>query len=176
MKKPKQPARPSRKGGTTERPSCKDCIIQGMIFKIGAAQSQLNFRTRTEVGGYSAAENTATLKITAIPSNPACPCKWDDRINVEFIRIHTGLANQTRRQLMRMPQLIQSRRARINQLPNHVTISGCELTVEISLINRDLRNGNIGGAQFNLKAVPTRIGARVRCNGKWRNLLIVITD
>ena len=157
-----------RKESTKPRPSCKDCIIEGM--------NDLKFIKNREIGLFRLPESSKSLIIKAKPSIANCPCKWDDQINVEYIRIHTGLANQTRRQLFLMPQLIQTSRARISKLPKHVTVNACTMVIQISRINQDLRNGKISGAQFNLKAVPLRIGARVRCNGKWRKLIVEITD
>jgi hypothetical protein len=173
------------KRATPEKPTqfrarnkgCRDCVIQGTVYKIqGTPPQQQNFRDRRNVGGFELRENTPALEITAVPSNPDCPCQWDDRGNVEYIAIFLGLANQTRKQLFRMPPILQSRGFSIRNLPNYFTMNGCTLTIDISRINQDLRAGNIGGAPFNLKAVPTRLGLRVRCNGVWRKLLIVITD
>ena len=171
-----QKSRGKRVGGTHVRLNCRDCIIKKVVFKVGSKNKEIQFRTRRQVGGYRVSESTTAIKITAEPSIPGCKCTWDDRINVEFIRIHTGLANQTREQLFKMPQLVETRRTRISKQPNYLTVNRCTLTIKIKSINQALRNGNIKGAQFNLKAVPTRIGVRVRCNGKWRTLLIVITD
>ena len=171
-----QKRREERGGGTHVRHSCRDCIIKKVSFKVGNQNKEIRFRTRRQVGGYRVSESTTSIKITAEPSISDCTCTWDDKINVEFIRIHTGLANQTRNQLFKMPQLVETRRARISKQPNFITINECTLTMKIKSINQALRNGNVKGAQFNLKAVPTRIGVRVRCNGKWRTLLIVITD
>jgi len=154
--------------GTRPRPSCKDCIIEGM--------NDLQFLNNREIGAFRLPESTMALAFTAKPSIEDCPCKWDDQITVEYIRIHTGLANQTRRQLFLVPQLVQTSRARISALPNHVTVNACTLEIKISRINQDLRDGNIGGTSFNFKAVPLRVGARVRCNGKWRKLMLEITD
>lgn len=157
-----------RREGTRPRPSCKECIITGL--------NDLQFLKNREAGLFRMPESTQSFTITAKPSIENCPCKWDDIINIEYIRIHTGLANQTRRQLFRMPQLVQTSPARISKLPNHVKVNACTIIIQISRINQDLRNGNIGGAQFNLKAVPLRIGSRVRCNGKWRKFVVEITD
>ena len=147
---------------------CRKCEITQI--------NDIAFARRSEVFGLNVKQNNDSVVITSTPSDAACPCEWGDKVNVEFIDIRTGLANQTREQLLRMPQIIRTRKARMSRNENHFTIAGCSLTINIATIDSALRDGNMDGVPFNLKAVPLRIAGRVRCGRRWRKYLVIIND
>ncbi len=147
---------------------CSDCEISEI--------NGLAFRKRSEVFGLNVRQSNSAVVITATPTDLDCPCEWGDRVNIEFIDIRTGHATQTREQLFINPQLIRVRKSRMSENTDHFTIAGCTLTININTINTALRNGNMSGVPFNLKAVPLRISGRVRCGKRWRKYLIIIND
>ncbi len=109
-------------------------------------------------------------------SKPHCPCIWSN-IALSYVWNLAGPENIKRRHLQ-MPQLIDSSNNNLNPNGAYVTRAACTLTIKISDLNRDMRNGSIT-LPFR-KGVPLEISTMVKCDprptGKAKIIRIRLED
>lgn len=149
---------------------CSDCtIVQIAPFPPFPAGRWTSLRLPLSVVA------TPTLELTAIPSDPQCPCEWRDEFRIAGHRIATGSTTMTRTTLNAGPSpLIETLRPRIDRLRPFFTLAGCTLTIRVQALDQSLRQG-IGLAHI---VVMIEMGLQVRCSttGRWRNVRIVFSD
>lgn len=157
-------------GGGPGAHDCSDCTITRILpapaFPVGR-------RTSLRVPLSVAA--TATYTLTAVPSDPLCPCEWNNRFQIAGHRIATGHTSLTRKTLNAgLSPLIETLRPRLDRLEPFFTVAGCALTINIQSLDQTLRQG-IGLAN---NVVMIEMGLQVRCapKGRWRNVRIVFSD
>ena len=118
---------------------------------------------------------TSTLTLTAVPSDPLCPCEWRNDFQIAGHWVMTGSTTMTRTTLNAGPSpLIETLRPRLDRLTPFFTLAGCTLTINVHSLDQTLRQG-IGLAN---NVVMIEMGLQVRCSpkGRWRNIRIVFSD
>ena len=151
-------------------PNCNNCTITRIDpYPPFPAGRRTTLRLPISVAA------TPQLVLTAVRSNPACPCEWNNRFQIAGHRIATGHTHLTRETLNAGPSpLIETLRPRLDRLTPFFPIAGCTLTINMQQLDQTLRNG-IGLAN---NVVMIEIGLQVRCSpkGRWRNIRIVVQD
>jgi hypothetical protein len=147
---------------------CRNCVISalnGQAFPPGST-----------TGTTAVPENQAQLQITATPNPANCPCKWSNEVYVEYVGVLTGHATKLKRKNFQFPQVVELIKIDPRDPKNpYVTIAGCTITIQISQLNQDLRNGiNTQHAFF--RGVVTRLKLGVSCNKSYRTIYIDVTD
>ena len=146
--------------------NCDKCVIE----QINAAK----FKNTRQAVSFNVKENKKEFVITAIPSIKGCPCVWSN-FRLEYSIILTGKKDIKRSSIF--SSLNETVTVNPSRNKNYFTIKGCTLTVKVSKLNDDLRNGNIRGARaFRNVLVPLRLAGRVKCGKKWRTFQIVFLD
>ncbi len=155
-------------GGRTQvRRNCRDCVIVQI--------NDTGFTRNSQMVQFEVSENTDDFVIRATPSIENCGCTWSN-IDIMYILILTGNATGRRADLLRMPQLIEQRPARIDRNPDFFQVENCTLHIRISRINQALRNRNVNEPGFHTQGIPLGLCGKVRCNSRWREFRIRITD
>jgi hypothetical protein len=169
--------RRGRKGGTTERPNCNDCRITSITVTRDANPPETAaFPANRNSVEFPVLENVNTLTVSVTTSKPHCPCIWSN-IALSYVWNLAGPENIKRRHLQ-MPQLIDSSNNNLDPNGAYVTRAACTLTIKISDLNRDMRNGSIT-PPFR-KGVPLEISTMVKCDprptGKAKTIRIRLED
>lgn len=120
------------------------------------------------------AENTATFTISATRQPAACPCVWSN-VNIEFAAIATGSAKLLKRKNFKFDQVLDVVKINPNRPNPYFTINDCTLTLKISRLNDDFRDG-INTESVFFQGVITLIKVGVKCNSKIFTLYLNITD
>ena len=149
---------------------CSDCEI----VQVQPAPPFPGGRRTSLRAQYGVAANPRIV-FTAVASDPACPCEWNNRFQIAGHRIATGHTMLTRETLNAgLSPLIETLTPRLDQLQPFFTVAGCTLTIEVEALDQSLRQG-IGLAN---NVVMIEMGLQVRCSpkGRWRNIRVVFTD
>lgn len=171
-KAPKKPQvrKPERKAPPPPPHDCSECEITAI-----APYPPFPPGRRTTLRLPISVKATPALVLTGVPSDPACPCEWNNSFQIAGHRIATGHTTLTRKSLNAGPSpLIETLRPRLSNLAPFFTIAGCTLTINVQNLDQTLRQG-IGLAN---NVVMIEMGLQVRCApaGRWRNIRIVFED
>ncbi len=148
---------------------CRTCTITRIVPYPAFPHGSTTLRLPISV------DTTPTLTLTAVPSDPECPCEWRNAFQIAGHRIATGHTNLPRETLNAGPSpMIETLRPRLDRLAPLFPVTGCALTIRMQDLDRTLRAG-IGLAH---KVVMIEIGLQVRCSprGRWRNIRIAVDD
>lgn len=146
--------------------NCDKCVI----VQINKAK----FKNTRQAVSFKVKENKKDFVITAVPSIKGCPCVWS-KFKLEYSLILTGKKD------IKRESIFSSLNETVNVDParnkGYFAFKGCTLTIKISKLNDDMRNGNIKGSRaFRNVLVPLRLAGRVKCGKKWRTFQIVFLD
>lgn len=167
------PKKPVPKKPVPKKPAPHDCSDCTIIQVNPAPPFPPGRRTSLRMPVSVAATNQ--LVLTAVPSDPACPCEWNNRFQIAGHRIATGHTHLTREALNAGPSpLIETLRPRLDRLTPFFIVAGCTMTINMQQLDQTLRNG-IGLAN---NVVMIEMALQVRCapRGRWRNIRIVVQD
>lgn len=155
---------------TVEKPrklKCDKCVITQI--------NDTTFAAKNQYVTFSVKENAAELVLKAIPSIKDCPCEWS-KFAIEYAVILTGKKDIKRKNIF--SSLNETLTFDASKNPAHFIFKGCSVTIKISKINQDLRNGNVrrGRRNFRQVMVPLRLAGKVRCGKSWRRFQVEFTD
>ncbi|HEX5702838.1 MAG TPA: hypothetical protein VFX97_06545 [Pyrinomonadaceae bacterium] len=156
---------PRRRGGP--RLNCRNC-------RITSVNGQPVPAGKNNATAYIT-ENTNTFDIRATRQPADCPCTWSN-VNIEYVAIAIGtIATRLKRKDFKFDQILEVAQINPNRPNPYFTVNECTLTVKISQLNDDFRNG-INTSGLFIKGVVTLIKVGVKCNSKIFTLYLNITD
>jgi hypothetical protein len=146
--------------------NCKNCTITTINGQqVGPGRNGVAFIS----------EDTKEFTLTATRNPANCPCNWSN-VNIEYVAVATGSAKNLKRKNFKFDQLLQVITINGNDPRNpYITINNCVLTIKISQLNKDLRDG-INTQRVFFKGVVTLVKLGVKCNGRIVTLYLNITD
>lgn len=169
VKKGKELQLAAAKKGKKAKPknNCKKCFI--------TAINKAKFRKKSQSVTFRVKEDRKSFVLEAVPSQADCPCEWSEMV-LEYSVILTGKKDIKRKSIF--TSLNETKKFDATKNPAHFSFNGCKLTIKISKINDDLRNGRVrrGANPLRQVMVPLRLAGKVRCGTRWRRFQVVFLD